>query len=311
MARILIAGCGDIGTTLGRVLTATGHTVWGLKRHPADLPPGLQPLAADLTDPATLNALPPALDAVIYTAAAAGFSPADYESVYVTGVGNLLAALDQAGQEPQRVLFTSSTSVYAQHDGEWVDEDSLADAEGFSGRCIRQGEQVLWDSRWPAVAVRFGGIYGPGRTRLIDSVREGSARRFAGPPLYTNRIHRDDCVRVLAHLLSLPEPERLYLAVDDDPAPLDEVLCWLAERLGVPPPPLATQPVFKPGAERRGDPALRMRASKRCHNARLRATGFTFRYPGYREGYGALLTPDVSCGNATSNHPVDFVATPP
>jgi uncharacterized protein YbjT (DUF2867 family) len=71
----------------------------------------------------------------------------------------------------------------------------------FSGRCIRAGEQLLWDSGWPAVVVRFGGIYGPGRTRLIDSVRDGSATRPAGPPIFTNRIHRDDCARVLEHLL--------------------------------------------------------------------------------------------------------------
>jgi nucleoside-diphosphate-sugar epimerase len=289
MARILIAGCGDVGTTLGLALNAAGHSVWGLKRHPGDLPPGIQPLAADLANPATLNALPPELDAVVYSAAAAGFSAAAYEAAYVAGVRNLLAALKQAGQHPRRLLFTSSTSVYAQHQGEWVDENSPAEAEGFSGRCIRQGEQLLWDSDWPAVAVRFGGIYGPGRTRLIDSVREGSAVRPAGPPLYTNRIHRDDCARVLEHLLNLPEPERLYLAVDDDPAPLVEVLGWLAEQLGLPEPPLATQPALKPGAETRGDPTLRMRASKRCSNARLRASGFSFRYPSYRDGYRALL----------------------
>ena len=289
MARILIAGCGDVGTTLGLTLNAAGHTVWGLKRHPADLPPGIQPLAADLTDPTTLQALPPELDFVVYSAAAAGFSAAAYEAAYVAGVSHLIEALQRAGQQPQRLLFTSSTSVYAQHEGEWVDEESPAEAAGFSGRCIRQAEQLLWDSPWPAVAVRFGGIYGPGRTRLIDSVREGSAVQPAGPPIYTNRIHRDDCARVLQHLLNLPEPERLYLAVDDDPAPLAEVLGWLAEQLGVPAPPLATQPISKPGAETRRDPASRMRASKRCSNARLRASGFTFRYPGYRAGYRALL----------------------
>ena len=289
MARILIAGCGDIGTTLGLALSAAGHTVWGLKRHPAEAPPGIQPLAADLTDPATLNALPPVLDAVVYSVAAAGFSAAQYQAAYVTGVHNLIEAMQRSGQQPQRLLFTSSTSVYAQHEGEWVTEESPAEAEGFSGRCIRQGEQLLWDSPWPAVAVRFGGIYGPGRTRLIDSVREGSAVRPAGPPIYTNRIHRDDCARALEHLLNLPKAEPLYLAVDDDPAPLDEVLGWLAGQLGVPEPPLATQPAFKPGAETRRDSVSRMRASKRCSNARLRASGFKFRYPGYREGYGAIL----------------------
>ena len=201
MARILIAGCGDVGATLGQSLSAAGHEVWGLKRRPANLPPGIRPLAADLTEPATLNALPPVLDAVVYSAAAAGFGEAAYRAAYVAGVQNLLDALRRAGQQPHRLLFASSTSVYAQHQGEWVDEDSPAEAEGFSGRCIRAGERLMWDGGWPAVAVRFGGIYGPGRTRLIDSVRAGTAARPAGPPLYTNRIHRDDCARVLEHLL--------------------------------------------------------------------------------------------------------------
>ena len=146
---------------------------------------------------------------------------------------NLLTVLRQTGQRPRRLLFTSSTSVYGQQEGEWVDENSPAEADGFSGRCIRAGEELLWDSPWPSVAVRFGGIYGPGRTRLIDSVREGTATRPAGPPVYTNRIHRDDCARALQHLLELPEAERLYVAVDDDPAPLDEVLGWLARQLGI------------------------------------------------------------------------------
>ncbi len=289
MARILIAGCGDIGSTLGQNLKINGHEVWGLKRHPADLPLGIQPLAADLAVPATLTTLPPALDFVIYSAAAAGFSEAAYKAAYVTGVYNLLSALRQSGQTPQRWLFTSSTSVYAQHQGEWVDEDTPAEADSFSGRCIRAGEQLLWESGWPVVAVRFGGIYGSGRTRLIESVRDGSATCPTGSPLYTNRIHRDDCARVLEHLLFLPEPAPLYLAVDDDPAPLDEILRWLATQIGVPEPPLATHSPRKPGAETGNTTVLRMRASKRCRNARLRASGFTFRYPSYRDGYAALL----------------------
>lgn len=289
MARILIAGCGDIGSTLGLALHTAGHEVWGLKRHPGDLPPAIQPLAADLTDPATLTALPPRLDYVVYSAAAAGFSEAQYQAAYVTGVRNLLDALRQTGQQPKRLLFTSSTSVYAQRQGEWVDEDSPAAAEHFAGRCIRAGERLLEDSPWPAVAVRFGGIYGPGRTRLIESVREGSAVRPAGPPIYTNRIHRDDCARVLEHLIRLPDPAPLYIAVDDDPAPLNEVLSWLAAQLGAPEPPVVNQTPRKPGADSGGDAALRLRASKRCRNARLRASGFAFRYPSYREGYAALL----------------------
>ena len=289
MARILIAGCGDVGAALGQNLRAAGHEVWGLKRRPADLPAAIQPLVADLTDPGSLSRLPPELDYIVYSAAAAGFSEAQYRAAYSDGPRNLLAALRATGQQPQRLLFASSTSVYGQQQGEWVDEASPAVADGFSGRCIRAGEQALWDSPWPSVAVRFGGIYGPGRTRLIDSVREGTATRPTGAPVYTNRIHRDDCARALQHLLELPDAEPLYVAVDDDPAPLDEVLSWLARQLGVPEPPLASQSPLKPGAGER-DSAMRLRASKRCRNARLRASGFEFRYPSYREGYAALLT---------------------
>lgn len=289
MARILIAGCGDIGTTLGLSLHAAGHRVWGLKRRPDDLPSALEPLAADLADPASLTGLPPALDYIVYSAAAAGFSEALYEAAYVAGVRNLLNALRQAGQQPKRLLLTSSTSVYAQHQGEWVDEDSPAVAESFSGRCIRAGEQLLWDSDWSVVVVRFGGIYGPGRTRLIDSVRDGSATRPVEPPMFTNRIHRDDCARVLEHLLFLPDPAPLYLAVDDDPAPLAEVLSWLAIQLGVPEPSVVASPALKPGSSNRPSLASRQRASKRCRNARLRGSGFQFRYPSYRDGYAALL----------------------
>ncbi|MBL8260632.1 MAG: SDR family oxidoreductase [Candidatus Competibacteraceae bacterium] len=288
MARILIAGCGDVGTVLGQHLHAAGHVVWGLRRRPADLPAAIRPLAADLTDPASLNRLPPDLDFIVYSAAAAGFSEAQYRAAYREGLQNLLAVLQQTGQRPRRLLFASSTSVYGQREGEWVDEHSPAEADGFSGRCIRAGEELLWDSPWPSVAVRFGGIYGPGRTRLIDSVREGTATRPAGPPVYTNRIHRDDCARALQHLLELPQAERLYVAVDDDPAPLDEVLSWLARQLGVARPPVADRSPLKPGGAER-DSAMRLRASKRCRNARLRASGFEFRYPGYREGYAALL----------------------
>ena len=289
MARILIAGCGDLGTELGLILGATGHTVWGLKREPTALPAPLHTLVADLTDPATLRDLPQALNAVVYSVAAASFSEADYRAAYVAGVQNLVQALRHADQAPQRLIFVSSTSVYAQTQGEWVDENTPATAERFSARCLREGENLIWASGFPAVVVRFAGIYGPGRTRLINDVRNGTATSPEHPPLYTNRIHRDDCVAVLAHLLAHPAPDNLYLAVDDDPAPLAEILDWLADQIGVPRPARSLRTPDKPGAENRSDPALRLRASKRCCNARLRASGFQFRYPSYRDGYAALL----------------------
>lgn len=274
MARVLIAGCGDVGTTLGLALTRTGHRVWGLRRNPAKLPTPIQPLAADLSDSRTLTALPPALDYIFYTAAAGGFDEARYRAAYVEGVRNLLAALASVGASPRRIFFTSSTSVYAQQRGEWVDEASPAEATSFAGRCLRQGETILRQGPYPATVIRFGGIYGPGRTRLIDTLRRGTAT--CAPGVYTNRIHRDDAAAALQHLMNLSGPAALYLGVDDDPALQCEVMSWLAARLGAPDPVQV-------------DADQRTRANKRCRNTRLRESGFHFRYPSYRDGYAALL----------------------
>jgi len=289
MARILIAGCGDVGTTLGLRLVKAGHTVWGLRRQPAALPAELQPLAADLADPTSLYSLPDALDYVFYTAAAGGFNEARYQAVYVDGIRHLLAALSHTGQLPRRIFFTSSTGVYGQHQGEWIDEDSPAVATGFSGQRLREGEEILWQGPYPATVIRFGGIYGPGRTRLVDSVRAGKAQCTEG--VYTNRIHRDDCAAALQHLLTLSAPAPLYLGVDDTPALQCEVMRWLAEQLKAPIPPVLA------AADR--DAEAIMRANKRCSNARLRASGFDFGYPSYREGYGALLKSWAAPGRQT------------
>jgi nucleoside-diphosphate-sugar epimerase len=286
MANVLIAGCGDIGSRLGVNLAADGHKVWGLKRNTATLPPAIQPLAGDLTRPDDLVLPGQRLDYVFYTAAAERYTEVDYRAVYVDGVAHLLAALAAAGKRPRRVVLVSSTSVYAQQRGEWVDENSPADATGFSGRCIRDGEQLLWSGSYPATVIRFGGIYGPGRTRLIDSVRGGSARCVEG--VYSNRIHSLDCARALEHLMALDDVEPLYLGVDDEPAPLCEVLRWLAGRLGVAGPQVAG-----PGDDAQQRPA----GNKRCRNARLRASGFEFVYPGYRQGYAAILAQADADGN--------------
>src|SRR4051812_44090571 len=102
MARVLIAGCGDVGTELGVRLVEEGHTVWGLRRHCDALPPSLHPLSADLTKPETLYALPPALDVVFYTAAPSNSSADNYRAMYVDGTRHLLAALETQKHVLQR-----------------------------------------------------------------------------------------------------------------------------------------------------------------------------------------------------------------
>ncbi|MBI4382346.1 MAG: SDR family oxidoreductase [candidate division NC10 bacterium] len=280
MANVLIAGCGYVGTALGTRLASEGHVVWGLRRRPDALPPNIGPLVADLTVPETLQALPPGLDVVFYTAAADAPDDEAYRAAYVEGLHNLLRALDHQRQVLRRVFFTSSTGVYAQASGAWVDETSPTEPPEFSGIRVFEGERLLLGSRFPGTVLRLGGIYGPGRTRLIDRVRRGLAVCPEGPPLYTNRIHRDDCAGALHHLMNVDQPDQIYLGVDHEPAEQCEVLRWLAARLGV------SLPGVEPPS---GSEVRRHQSNKRCSNAKLIASGYTFRYPSFRDGYSALL----------------------
>jgi nucleoside-diphosphate-sugar epimerase len=274
VANVLIAGCGYVGTALGLELLAAGDHVWGLRRTPSHLPAGFGAIAADLSGAGTLEGLPRGLDYIVYCASADDSSDAAYVRAYVTGLERLLGAVDRSSV--RRVFFTSSTSVYAQADGQWVDESSETAPTYFSGVRTLEAEAVLRTSGLPSTTLRCSGIYGPGRTRLIDSVRQGTAR---SSERFTNRIHRDDVAGAIAHLLRGEQPPELLLLSDDAPAPERDVLAFLAERLGVPAPPQA--PASTPAAARG--------SSKRCRNALLRATGYELRYPSYREGYAAML----------------------
>lgn len=277
--RLLIAGCGDLGTRLGVRLAEAGWAVHGLRRTVATLPAAIVPVAGDLQG----DSCPPAwpggeLDYLVYCAAANRHDEAGYRAAYVEGLGRVLGWLAQHGQRPRRLLFVSSSSVYGQQDGEWIDERSPAEADGFSGRVMREAEQLALGSAIPASVVRLTGIYGPGREWLLGQVRQGY-RVASEPPLYGNRIHVDDAAALLAVLLQADAAgqmlEDCYLGVDDEPAPLHEVVAWLREQLGV--------------SHWTEQAAVRRAGSKRCSNARARALGWAPQYPSYREGYAAVL----------------------
>ena len=275
--RTLIAGCGYVGTALGERLVALGHEVWAVRRDPRALPNSFNKFAADLANPRAIEGLPGSFDHVVYCASAGESSDAAYQRAYVDGLSNVLNATEAAGV--RRLFFTSSTSVYAQTGGVVVDEESETRPEHFSGVRTLQAENLLRRATHvPSTSLRCAGIYGPGRTRLIDSVRQGTASMSSR---LTNRIHRDDIAGVIVHLIQAEAagadvaPPVLLLS-DDEPAPQRDVTAFIANQLGLPPPHGSTEP---PG--RGGD--------KRCSNARLKATGYRLRYPSYREGYAAML----------------------
>lgn len=274
-SRILIAGCGYVGRALAERLAAKGDKVWGLRRNPESIP-GVIALIGDLSDPKSLD-LPPDLDAVIYAAAPGRRDEQAYAEIYVRGVTHLLSALEAKKSSPRRLILTSSTGVYGQDDGSWVDEGSSLSTPGARARLLFEGERLWREAPWPSVVVRLSGLYGPTRTRLIRAVREAKVAASTAVR-WTNRIHRDDAAGLIAHLLTLPRCEPLYLGTDSCPAPLHEVQAFIAARLGLP------APAPPPG----GAPAR----NKRCSNARLLRSGYRLRYPSYEEGYAALLAAD-------------------
>ncbi|AKA21589.1 SDR family oxidoreductase [Pseudomonas chlororaphis] len=276
---VLIAGCGDVGSRLARQLLAENWQVHGLRRTVAQLPAGVIGVAGDLFNTQCPPAWPTGpLDYLVYSAAATEHDEAGYRAAYVEGLTHVLGWLKQHGQSPKRLLFVSSSSVYGQKDGEWIDETSPARAEGYSGRLMLEAEQVALRSGIPASLVRLTGIYGPGREWLLNQVRQGY-RVVIDPPLYGNRIHADDAAGLLAFLLRADRRgtalEDCYIGVDDAPAPLAEVVAWLREYLGV--------------TEWAADASVRRSGSKRCSNARARALGWEPRYPSFREGYAQIL----------------------
>jgi nucleoside-diphosphate-sugar epimerase len=279
MATCLIAGAGYVGGALAAQLAREGHEVIAIRRNLAALPATVRGLAIDLTRPYTLPADLPPIDTVVLALGAGGRTPEAYTAAYVEAPRLLVAALDAAGHRPHRCVYTSSTGVFHQRGGAVVDETSPAVPTGFSGQALLAGEAVLAASGQPWTVLRLAGIYGPGRASLIGDVRTGTARYNPTRPHWSSLIHRDDAVNAIALLLlELRDPEPLYLGVDTEPVPRETIIRWLCGRLGTDPDTLADPEL----------PAL-TRGDKRCSCNRLLGAGMVFRYPSFREGYGALL----------------------
>ena len=275
--RVLIAGCGYVGARLARLLAESGADVFALRRRPGAGPRGVKTVRADLADPASLTTLPRFLDAVVFCAGPSSADERGYRRIFIDGLGNLIESLAAGARPPRRLIFTSSTAVYGQSNGEWVDETSATRPHRFNGKVLLEAESLLHDSSLPGCVMRLGGIYGPGRTRRLDQVRSGQARLDPGGPHYTNRIHLEDAARSLMHLLTLRRVEPAYLGVDDEPAQDNDVLRFLAAELGLPEPPLA------------GSVSSRRAGGKRCRNERLVGSGYRMVYPSYREGYRSMI----------------------
>ena len=272
---VIIAGCGDLGTEVGLRFAAQGHRVVGVRRRAELLRAPIEGRSVDLRREV------PTIDGdttVVVVAFAAGSRTAEaYRETYVTGVRHVLDGIEASQADPH-LLVVSSTAVYDVDGGATVTESTPATGGTATADVLLEAEELLHVRAPNATLVRLSGIYGPGRERLIEQVRSGTVR-LAAPAAspHTNRIHRDDAAAALVHLAGLDAPPPLVLGSDDEPARLDEVLRFLAAEMGVAPPAQGEAT----GRQSAGD--------KRISNALLRSTGFSFRYPSFREGYRAVL----------------------
>lgn len=259
----IIAGAGDLGTRVANALCNAAHDVISISRSAREPRSGIRSIAADLNTGAGLTKLPQQADNLVFCVAPDTRTQASYRLLYVDGLQRLLMQC-----QFQRVVLVSSTAVYAQDAGEWIDEQSLALAESFNGKILLEAEQLCGQHR-QGIAVRLTGIYGPGRNWMQRRAQAGDSGRAH----WTNRIHVEDAATAIEHVLGLATPDKLYCVNDECPALESEVLSWLRV------PDASVEPS---GYEVQA-------TGRRVRNDLLRSTGWRPKYPGYREGYRQLL----------------------
>jgi nucleoside-diphosphate-sugar epimerase len=286
--RVLIVGCGYVGLALGTRLVQTGHAVFGLRRSPgaaAELAAvGITPLAGDLTRTDDLSRLPGPFDWVVNTVSSSRGGVAEYRDVYLDGTRNLLTWLRD--RPPERLVYTSSTSVYGQIDGSWVDESSPTVPAEETGRVLVETETELLKAARvgtvPGIVLRVAGIYGPGRGHLFQQFLRGEARIQGDGSRWLNMVHRDDVAGAIHAALERGQPGNIYNAADNEPVSQLGFLSWIAAQLDRPLPPAATE--AEDIARKRG------LTHKRVSNRKLREElGWKPRFPTFREGYAAEI----------------------
>jgi nucleoside-diphosphate-sugar epimerase len=272
MPRVLIAGCGYLGQAAAELFLANDWEVegWTMSADSAQsLSTKPYPVhAVDVSQADQVRARKGDFDAVIHCASTRGGDADSYRRVYFDGAQNLLGRF-----EGSQLLFTSSTSVYAQNDGEWVTEESPAEPKHETGTILRKTEDLVLANR--GIVIRLGGIYGSGRSALLKKFLNGDAILDPENDRFVNQIHRDDAAAAIQLLVKRQESAgEIYNVVDDQPILLSECYRWLAAKLNRP----LSAAGRSTSKRKRGD------SNKRVSNAKLRAIGWTPRYPNFAQG---------------------------
>jgi nucleoside-diphosphate-sugar epimerase len=278
--RVLIVGCGYVGLPLGGTLVGLGHKVHGLRRsvktHAAMEEAGIVPHAIDITRREQLDNLLGPFDWIINTVSSGRGGAGAYHGIYVLGTQNLIDWF--AGSPPQKYLFASSTGVYGQTDGSWVDEDSPTEPSGETGQTLLEAESLALSI--DGIVLRLSGIYGPDRGHLYRQFLKGEAVLTGNPNRWMNMIHRDDVIGCILAAMETAEPGTVSNATDNEPVTQQGYFQWLAGQLDRPLPP----------QEPEVTPHKRAQTNKRVANSRARKMlSWTPKYPTWREGYAKLM----------------------
>ncbi|NIP86415.1 MAG: NAD-dependent epimerase/dehydratase family protein [Planctomycetales bacterium] len=282
----LIFGCGYLGLRLARRWRGSGDVVYAVtrSRQQADRfgEEGLQPIVADVTCPQTLGDLP-ACDTVLFAVGFDRHSGRAMREVYVEGLGHVLEALPA---DCGHFIYISSTGVYGQQDGSWVDEQAVCQPQRAGGQACLEAERLL--GRHPRAAeatiLRLGGIYGPDRVPCLRDLRAGNPIPSAGDG-FLNLIHVEDAVAAVLAAANHPGPLTIYNVTDGHPVLRRDYFAQLAALAGADPVSWTTPPA---GSGRQ----QREMSNKRVENRRmLQALGVELQFPSYREGLAAVVSP--------------------
>jgi nucleoside-diphosphate-sugar epimerase len=288
--RFLIIGCGYVGSALARRLVDGGHAVRGVTLSPGSAAALKRDgIAVEVVDCATAEGARAAcrdrVDGVVFSLSSRG---GDYQRTYVDAMGHVLAALKSC--PPASFIYTGSTSVYAQTDGEWIDEKAETAPSGEKGRLLLRTEQLLKEAAGPilesACVLRLAAIYGPGRHVLLNRLRRGIETWPGDGCHWMNQIHRDDIVSAIELLLLQPTVPgvRILNGADDSPVLQRDYVEWCCAKCGCPVPKF--QPRNVPIRSSSGADAP---SNRRIRNLALRDLGWTPKFPDFREGLAPLL----------------------
>ena len=282
--KVIIFGCGYVGSELARVCLSKSWAVFAFTRNlqTADklVQLGAEVHTGNLHSDSWWKEIPCRFDHVVNTVGAASPTVEGYEQSYLHGMQSILGWIEKGGGALQSLVFTSSSSVYPQTDGCLVNEESSTEDVSDRGEILLAAERKCLSGvpqfSFSRKVIRFSGLYGPGRHLLVDKIRRGEPMG-GSPDRYLNLLHRDDAVSSILSVLSSIDGAEVFNACDGQHATRGQIASWVAQRLGV------KEPEFTGIDSDRG-------ANRRVDSSKIRKT-FTWapKFPDFQSGYEDFL----------------------